>query len=91
MSENCVPVPLMEQNERITFEVMIMSSDILEKAIAEHNQRRGTDFRIIQTVDDALMSCSISASHYTLSELFDLGHRLSVIEHDLRQKGEFDW
>lgn len=82
----------MEPNKNeITFEIMVMYSEVLEKAIEQHNKYNGTDFRITEIIDDEVISCKITVSKYQTSDLFNLGHRLSVIEHKMRENGELDW
>ncbi|WP_346985763.1 hypothetical protein [Chryseobacterium sp. POE27] len=82
----------MEPNKNeITFEVMVMYSEVLEKAIEQHNNFNETDFRIVEVIDDEVIFCKIGVSKYTTSDLFNLGHRLSVIEHNMRENGEIDW
>lgn len=78
-------------SEKISFEVMVMFSEVLEFAIEQHNHYHNTDFKITQIVDDDLSFCTIEATEYQLEDLFGLGYRLSVIEHNKREKGELDW
>ncbi len=74
----------------MTFEVMVAYPEILEMAIEAHNKSCHTDFKVVETVDDEVQFCKISASSFTLSDIFVLGHRLSVIEHELRDRGQID-
>lgn len=70
---------------------MVMYSEVLEMAINEHNKSNGTDFKIVETTDDQVIFCTIGVSKYTLADIFNLGHRLSFIEHELRAKGDIEW
>ena len=81
----------MEQNKEQVFEVMVMYSEVLEKAIEQHNLSNGTNFRIIEIIDDQVIFCKIGVTKYTMADIFNLGHRLSVIEYTLRENGEIDW
>ncbi len=76
---------------QLEFKVMVMDDNILLKTIEQHNHFAGTDFKIIQTEYDDSIFCTIQVSKYTYSDLFILGHRLSVIEHLMRYRGEIDW
>ncbi|QMT33387.1 hypothetical protein LNQ82_02420 [Conchiformibius steedae DSM 2580] len=75
----------------LTFEVMVMDDNILLKAINEFNMHFNTDFKIIHTEYDEVIFCTIEVSNWTYEELFNLGHYLSIVEHEMRERGEFDW
>ena len=64
---------------------------VLNKAIEQHNNYNNTDFEIVEIIDDEAIFCKIRVSKYYPEDLFNLGHRLSVIEHLMREKGEIDW
>ena len=64
---------------------------VLNKAIEQHNNYNNTDFEIVEIIDDEAIFCKIRVSKYYPEDLFNLGHRLSVIEHLMREKGEMDW
>lgn len=83
-------VPGKSVQEPITFEVMVAYPEILEMAIEAHNKSCHTDFKVVETVDDEVQFCKISASSFTMSDIFVLGHRLAVIEYELRDRGELD-
>lgn len=82
---------IMEENKEIVFEVMVMYDKVLEKAIKQHNQWNNTDFEIIEVVHDEATFCKIKVTKYKAEDLFNLGHRLSVIEHLMKDRGEIDW
>lgn len=79
----------MEENKELIFEVM--DYEVLNKAIEQHNNYNNTDFEIVEIIDDEAIFCKIRVSKYYPEDLFNLGHRLSVIEHLMREKGEMDW
>ena len=81
----------MEENKELMFEVMVMDYVVLNKAIEQHNNYNNTDFEIVEIIDDEAIFCKIRVSKYYPEDLFNLGHRLSVIEHLMREKGEIDW
>ncbi|MFT3737196.1 MAG: hypothetical protein QM786_00380 [Breznakibacter sp.] len=81
----------MEQNKELIFTVMVMYSEVLEKTIEQHNKHNNTDFRIVEVIDDEVIFCKLTVSKYKIEDIFNLGHRLSVIEHLLKEKGEIDW
>lgn len=64
---------------------------VLNKAIEQHNNYNNTDFEIVEIIDDEAIFCKIRVSKYYPEDLFNLGHRLSVIEHLMREKGEMNW
>jgi len=70
---------------------MVMDYVVLNKAIEQHNNYNNTDFEIVEIIDDEAIFCKIRVSKYYPEDLFNLGHRLSVIEHLMREKGEMDW
>lgn len=78
------------ENKELIFEVMVMYYEILEKAIIQHNNNN-TDFKIIEVIDDDAIFCKIKVTKYKPKDLFNLGHRLSVIEHLMREQGKIDW
>ena len=79
--------------EKITFDVMVMDLNILEKAVRMYNEspHAHTHFEIISEIEDELNLASIQASKNNIDEVFRLGYRLAVLENDLRDKGEFDF
>ena len=79
----------MEENKELIFEVM--DYEVLNKAIEQHNNYNNTDFEIVEIIDDEAIFCKIRVSKYYPEDLFNLGPRLSVIEHLMREKGEMDW
>ena len=75
----------------LTFEVMVMDDNILLKSIDRFNKHFNTDFKIIHTEYDEAIFCTIQVSNWTYETLFNLGYHLSVVEHEMRERGEFDW
>lgn len=76
---------------QISFEEMVMFSEVLEEVINEHNHYHKTDFRITKIDDDGLTFCTIEASRYQLKDIFSLGYSLSLIQNEKKSKGELDW
>lgn len=77
---------------KISFEVMVMFSEVLEEAINECNHYHKTDFHITQTdYDDGLTFCTIEATKYQLKDIFSLGYSLAISEDLKKSKGEIDW
>jgi hypothetical protein len=81
----------MEENKVIEFKIMVMYVEILEKAIIQHNNNNNTDFRIKEVIDDDVIFCVLQVTKYKTEDIFNLGHRLAVIEYNMRAKGEIDW
>jgi hypothetical protein len=73
--------------KEIVFTVMVMYYEILKKAIEQHSDNN-KDFLII---DGETFFCKIKVILYKNEDIFNLGHRLSVIEHIFKQKGKIDW
>jgi hypothetical protein len=76
--------------KEIVFTVMVMYYEILKKAIEQHSDNN-TDFQIIEIIDGETFFCKIKVILYKNEDIFNLGHRLSVIEHIFKQKGKIDW
>ena len=68
-----------------------MSPELLKKSLDQHNRFSLTDFELIEAIHDELCFCKIRVTKYKIEDLFNLGHRLSVIEHLAKEKGEIDW
>jgi hypothetical protein len=81
----------MEQNNEIQFEVMVMYTEILEQEISFYNSKNGTDFRIIEIIDDGVIFCRIGVTIFTFSDIYNLGYSVSALQHKLRQEGKIDW
>lgn len=79
------------ENKEIIFEVMVMYVEILEREIEDYNRRNGTDFHIIEIIDDEVIFCKIKVSNYNYSDLYSLGYSVSVLQYTLRERGEIDW
>lgn len=79
------------ENKEIIFEIMVMYVEILEREIEDYNRRNGTDFHIIEVIDDEVIFCKIKVSKYNYSDLYRLGYSVSVLQYTLREKGEIDW
>ena len=69
---------------------MVMYYEILKKAIEQHSDNN-TDFQIIEIIDDEAIFCKIKAMMYKNEDIFNLGHRLTVIEHIMKQRCKIDW
>ena len=78
-------------NNELIFEVLVMDLNTLEKAIEQHNQESGTNFKIIKEVEDELNLAVIKVSNYNISDIFYLGYSLSCMQYYLKDKGEFDF
>jgi len=81
----------MEENKEIIFEIMVMYVEILEREIIDYNHRHGTNFEIIEIIDDEVIFCKIKVSKYKFSDIYNLGYSVSVLLHTLKAKGEIDW
>jgi hypothetical protein len=81
----------MEKDKTIEFKIMVMYIEILEREIEDYNKRNGTDFHIIEIIDDEVIFCRIGVSKYDYSDLYKLGYSVSVLQYKLRAKGEIDW
>ncbi|MFJ1431434.1 hypothetical protein ACILE2_11635 [Capnocytophaga canimorsus] len=81
----------MEENKEFTFEVMVTSSDLLEREIDRYNNFNNTDFKIIKITEEIeVFFCEIRTTS-SLSHIFDLGFGLARYEEELRQQGKIDW
>ncbi|AEK24023.1 MULTISPECIES: hypothetical protein [Capnocytophaga] len=79
------------ENKEITFEVMVTSSDLLEREIDRYNNFNNTDFKIIKITEEIeVFFCEIRTTS-SLSHIFDLGFGLARYEEELRQQGKIDW
>lgn len=73
-------------NKKLDLKIIITYPEILEKAILNHNEFRGTDFKVIETIIDEVPFCRIVASNYTDKDLFGLGYKLGILEQKYNQK-----
>jgi hypothetical protein len=80
----------MEYKELI-FTVMVTFPDLLEREIEFFNMSYGTDFQVIEFIDDEVPFCKIRVTKYTITNIFDLGYSLAATQYTLRAKGEIDW
>lgn len=81
----------MEQKSELIFTVMVTFPELLEEQIKSHNKDYGTDFEIVEVLEDEVPFCKVRVTKYTISDIFDLGGGLAVLQYSLRQKGEIDW
>ena len=81
----------MELNNRLRFKVMVTFPHVLEERVQKHNELYDTDFRIVETIYDDVPFCIIEFSKNDLSQIFDLGYGLAMLEHSKKEKGEIDW
>lgn len=81
----------MEQSKELVFKVMVTFPGLLEKEIVDYNKFHGTDFEMIEVIDDEVPFCKIGVSKYKEVDLFGLGYSLAVLQYTLREKGEIDW
>lgn len=78
-------------NNEIVFRLMVTSVDTLSKEIEKYNGFFGTDFQIIEVINDEVPFCDIRASKYKVSDIFGLGFGLAQMEQKLREEGKIDW
>ncbi|GHV58434.1 hypothetical protein FACS1894182_10730 [Bacteroidia bacterium] len=76
--------------QTIIFEIMVIYVEILEREITDYNRRHGTDFEIIEMIDDEVIFCKIKVAKYEFSDIYNLGYSVSVLLHTLKAKGEID-
>lgn len=81
----------MESNKELVFEVMVTFPHLLKERIEIYNKKHNTDFRIIEIIDDEVPFCKIGVSNYEVSDVFDLGYGLAVLQYRLREQGKIDW
>lgn len=81
----------MKQNEEVTFKVMVTFPYLLELRIKEYNKRNGTNFKILETLNDEVPFCVIQVDRYEFSDLFNLGYGLAVKQYHLRDEGKLEW
>ena len=79
------------ENKELIFQVIVTSSDLLEREIQNYNQFFKTDFEMIEIIDDEIPFCKIKVTQYTVANIFGLGYSLALLEERLRKKGEIDW
>ena len=73
----------------LVFEVMVMELDVLEKIIDKYNKKEGTNFKIIEKIEDEFSVAVLKVSKYKIEDIFYLGQSLSDMQYCLREKGEF--
>lgn len=81
----------MVQNKEIIFEVMVTFPNLLIQKVDEYNKLYKTNFKVVDIIDDEVQFCKIKVSEYNISDIFNLGYSLAVLQYRLREKGEIDW
>lgn len=81
----------MEQDKVLEFTVMVTFPNLLEKEILAYNRFYGTDFKIVEVIENEIPFCKIRVSKYKESDLFGLGYSLAVLQYKLRSEGKIDW
>jgi hypothetical protein len=79
------------ENKELIFTVMVTFPDLLVREIESFNKSYGTDFKIIEFIDDEVPFCKIKVTKYTITNIFDLGYSLAVTQYSLGEKGGIDW
>ncbi|MBL6448286.1 hypothetical protein JMN32_18370 [Fulvivirga sp. 29W222] len=70
---------------------MVTFPHVLEERIQKHNELYNTDFKIIETIYDDVPFCVIEMSGNDLSQIFDLGYGLAILENVKKEQGKLDW
>lgn len=70
---------------------MVTFPTLLEQRIESYNNIHGTDFKVIETINDEVPFCKIQVTSLDASHIFNLGYGLAVLQYSLREKGELDW
>lgn len=73
------------------FTVMVTFPEILGRRIEAYNETNGTDFRIIEIINEEVPFCRIQVSSFQISDVFNLGYGLAVLQYSMRDKGELSW
>ena len=81
----------MELDKTIKFRVICNDEKYLKSSIDWYNSVYKTDFKIIDFVLDEVNFADITATKYSLTDIFNIGYQFGVKEEKLRQKGEIDW
>ena len=76
----------MASTRKLNIKLMVTYPEFLEKAIKNHNEFKGTDFEIIETIFDEVPFCRIVADKYTEKDLFSIGYKLGFLEEKFRNE-----
>ena len=61
----------MEPIKEIIFKVMITFPELLEVRIEEYNNTRGTNFKVLEIINDEVPFCVIKADKFEYSDISD--------------------
>ena len=81
----------MESGKELEFKVMVTFPYLLEQEVKNFNKFYGTDFELVETINDEVSFCRIRVTKYETSNIFGLGYSLAALENKLKEEGEIDW
>ncbi|MBO0593924.1 hypothetical protein I2486_21175 [Cellulophaga sp. E16_2] len=77
----------MTSNKKLKIRVSTTYVEPLEKAIENHNEFNGTDFFIANVNYDEVIFCDITATKYTLEDIFSIGYKSAVLHSKMEVEG----
>lgn len=80
----------MEQKSELIFTVMVTAPEWLAERINIHNKYYGTDFEIVEVLEDEVPFCKVRVTKYTISDIFGLGYGLGFWEERERRKNNMN-
>jgi hypothetical protein len=81
----------MELNDKIKFKIICGFDDLLEISVSKYNQVYETNFLIEEYIEDEVNIAIISATKYTISDVFGLGYCYGCFLKSKRNTGEVDY
>jgi hypothetical protein len=76
---------------RISFRIICNDRKYLEESIDWYNSVNKTDFKIDNFILDEVNFAFITATKYSLTDIFNVGYAFGTKEQKLRSENKIDW
>jgi hypothetical protein len=77
--------------EKLDFKVPSSDDKLIIQVVDNYNKHYGTDFAIAEFIYDEVVFVRLTATEYSLEDVFNLGYQFGVTAQYKREKGEISW
>lgn len=77
--------------EKLDFKVMSSDDKLIVQVVDNYNKVYGTDFTIIEFIYDEVVFARLTATKYSLEDIFNLGYQFGTTAQHKRERGEVLW